>query len=255
MKNTFGSLLRKWRKQRKYSQLQLAIELDISSKHISFIETGRSMPSRQMILKIGSFLYLPKQEINRGLYAAGYAPVYIKLSTDDLKPVLKAIDAMLANHMPYPALVLNQYWDVVQVNESAQLLLVDLGFASHKNLVEAIINDEPKTSKIINWRETALAILEQLRHEITIIGGSKRLEELEEKLSNQLKPLDDIVNIEAKQPVLSINFRLGNQIVSFFSIISQLSNVQDPTVSEFKVELMFPADEMSENYYKKHYAG
>lgn len=129
MKNSFGSICREWRKQRRYSQLQLALVLSVSSRHISFIETGRSSASRQMILKIGTSLFLPKREINRGLDAGGYAPVYKELSHDDeqLKPVFDAINQMLQNHLPYPALVLNRHWDVVNVYASARDLLARHG--------------------------------------------------------------------------------------------------------------------------------
>ncbi len=101
-----------------------------------------------MILKIGEFLFLPKREINRGLYSAGYAPVYTELSVghERLKPVFSAINQMIRNHMPYPALVLNQDWDVVQANATAERLLVDLGYSGHKNLVEALTCDNPQTS-------------------------------------------------------------------------------------------------------------
>ncbi|MGH1541741.1 MAG: helix-turn-helix domain-containing protein [Arenicella sp.] len=251
MKNSFGSLCREWRKLRRYSQLQLALELDISSKHISFIETGRSLPSREMILKIGLFLCLPKREINRGLYSAGYAPVYAELSyeSDDLKYVFGAIEQMLLNHEPYPAIVLNQNWDVVTVNNPAQKLLEHLGFAEHHNLVEAIIADKPATSNILNWHESALTVLVRLRYEISMLGGSKRLEELERRLASCLRPQDDILNIDSSQSVLSIQLQMEQDTLSFFSMIAQLGTVQDVNVSEFKVELMFPADSTTKHYY------
>lgn len=253
MKNSFANILPEWRKQRRYSQLQLALELDVSSKHLSFIETGRSQASRDMILKIGTFLSLPKREINRGLYSAGYAPAYSELpyEHEDLKQVFSAIDQMLSNHMPYPAIVLNRYWDVVKVNESAQQLLSALGFTAYKNLVEAIIADDPVTSKILNWHESALTILVRLRHEISMLGGSKRLEELEKSLTLRLAPVDNVLNIESQQAVLSTKLQMPDATLSFFSIIAQLSTVQDVTVSEFKVELMFPTDKETEAYYKK----
>ncbi len=210
--------MRNWRKQKRYSQLQLALELDISSKHISFLETGRSTPSREMILKIGTFLFLPKREINRGLYSAGFAPVYTELSIahEDLKPVFSAIDQMIANHMPYPAIVLNQHWDVIKANDSAKKILFDLGFAEHKNLIEALISDDPKTSKIANWHESVLAVLIRLRSEISLLGGSKRLEELEENLSACLAPNDGILASDTNQAVLSTKFQLADCVLSFF---------------------------------------
>jgi len=251
MSSSIGCILRKWRKQRRYSQLQLSLELGISSKHVSFIETGRSTPSREMILKIGEFLILPKREINRGLHSAGYAPVYTELSIEheDLKPVFNAIDQMIENHMPYPAIVLNQNWDVVKANDSAKKLLLELGYSGHKNLVEALISDSPTTSKIVNWHESALVVLVRLRHEISILGGSSRLEELEEKLTACLSPNDETINIGENQVILSTKFKVNGYALSFFSVISQLSTIQDVTVSEFKIELMFPSDERTKEFY------
>lgn len=251
MANSIGSILREWRKQRRYSQLQLAVELDISSKHVSFLETGKSKPSRNMILKIGTFLFLPKREINRALYASGYAPVYSELPTshEHLKPIFNAIDQMIVNHMPYPAIVLNQHWDIVKANESAKELLFELGFSEHKNLIEALISDNQKASKIINWQESIRAVLIRLRYEISMLGGNKHLEELEKKLTACLSPNEEMMNIDSNEIVQSTKFQLPDQALSFFSIIAQLGTVQDVTVSEFKVELMFPSDEETKKYY------
>ncbi len=249
--SSIGCILKEWRKQRRYSQLQLSLELGISSKHVSFLETGRSIPSREMILKISEFLCLPKCEVNRGLYSAGYAPIYRELPAEheDLKPVFNAIDKMLTNHMPYPAMVVNQYWDVIKANDSAMELLSNLGYLKHKNLIEALISDDPNTSKIINWHEQVLMILMRLRHEISMLSGSDRLEELEKKLSAHLGQIDEVINIDVGQSILPIRLHMGSSVLSFFSIISQLSSIQDIVVSELKVELLFPADKATMNFY------
>ena len=251
MNKSFGSLLRFWRKYRRYSQLQLAVELDVSSKHISFLETGRSSPSKEMLLKLANFLFLPKREINQWLYAAGYAPVYHELSEGDesLKLVYSAINHMLANHMPYPALVMNQDWDILQANDSAKSLMIDMGFSNHSNVLEALIDDKPETSKIINWHETASVVLTRLRHEISLIGGSKKLNDLEQRLAEAVNSDQDIFTPEANQVALCMELDIGGNRLSFFSIISQLGAIQDVAVSEFKIELMFPADDETKGYF------
>lgn len=255
MKNSFGPILRQWRKQRRYSQLQLALELDISSKHVSFLETGRSTPSREMVLRICEFLYLPKREVNRGLYSAGYAPQFSELpyENEELKYVLSAVDKMLSNHMPYPALVINQDWDIVKANESAQNLFKELGFAKSKNVIEALIADKPDSTKIVNWHETILTIIFRLRYEISMQGGSERLEGLERKLSACINHKTEIENDDQIKTVLSVKVKLSDDsdTLSFFSVISQLCTVQDVAVSEYKVELMFPTDETTEKYYQR----
>jgi len=253
MNQSFGNLLRHWRKHRRYSQLQLAVELDVSSKHISFLETGRSIPSREMLFKIASFLFLPKREVNQWLYSAGYAPVYHELSEGDesLKLVYSAIDQMLTNHMPYPAIVMNQNWDVVQANDSAKQLMLDLGYDNYSNILEALIEDNPSTSKIVNWQETAFVVLTRLRHEITILGGSEKLIELESRLAKCIDSAQEALIPDASQAALSMELNIDGNRLSFFSIISQLGAIQDVAVSEFKVEMMFPSDDETKAYYQK----
>ena len=116
--NKCGTILREWRKKRRYSQLQLAMEAGISSKHLSFIETGRSIPSKDMILRIQHYLELPRIELNLTLRYAGYSPLYQQLSSQDekLKPIHYAIERILEQHMPYPAFVLDRHWNVVNAN-------------------------------------------------------------------------------------------------------------------------------------------
>ena len=251
MKNSFGNICRQWRKQRRYSQLQLAVEMEVSSKHISFIETGRSHPSRAMVIKIGTFLSVSKREINRGLSSAGYAPAYSELpyEHEDLKLVFSAVDQMIENHMPYPAIVLNQSWDVIKYNASALELLKNIGFSTHNNLIEAVIHHKNST-KIINWQESAAVILSRVRHEISLLGVPDRLEQLENQLSDSLDRCDNSCSFISDQSVLSIRLKVPGAVLSFFSIIAELGSVQDVAVGEFKVELMFPADEETVNYYK-----
>ena len=257
MKETVGTILKKWRKQRRYSQLQLALELDVSSKHISFIETGKSKPSQPMILKIASFLNLPKRVINQALNVAGYAPIYSELPANDknLKPVFEAIEQMIESHMPYPAIVLNQNWDVVNANVEAQTLLAELGFSNEKNLLEALINDKPNSSKIVNWHELVSLVLIRLKQEINLLGNPQKLMLLEKKLSACTSDYasDDVLDehIDVQQTVVTSKFNLSKGEHAFFSIIPQLGTVQDVAVSEYKVELMFPADEKTKTYYQE----
>ena len=251
MKNTVGNILKKWRKQHRYSQLQLAVELGISSQHISFIETGRSIPSKEMILKISTFLFISKREVNEALYSAGYAPIYTELliSDESLKPIFEAIEKMVQNHMPYPAIVLNQSWDVVMTNDSAKKLLTGLGYSEHTNLIEALIADNPKTSKIINWHEAVSAVLARLKQEITILGNPRKLQEYEMELSKCLSLSTESPDVKTEQIVLSTEIQINEKALSFFSVIAQLGTVQDVTLSEYKIELMFPTDETTKMYY------
>jgi len=254
MSQTFGYVLRQWRKQKRYSQLQLSLELGVSSKHISFLETQRAKPSQEMILKIGTFLLMSKREINRALLIAGYAPVYadLSISHENLKPVISAIEHMIMSHMPYPALVLDQNWDVINANDTAKLLLLELGFSEHQNLIEALLAYPPAESKIINWRETIQAVLMRLRHEINMLGNSLRLEKLEEKLTLRLADFDNVNGVDdaiiEPQLIMSTKLKIANKVLSFFSLIAQLGTIQDINVSGFQVELMFPSDEITKAF-------
>ncbi len=252
MKNTVGLSLRQWRKQARYSQLQLALELDISSKHISFIETGKAMPSREMILMLCAFLGVPKGEVNRLLHLAGYAPNYSELSASDesLQPVFEAIDHMMESHMPYPAFVVNQCWDFVSTNASAQRLLETLGFAESGNLIETLIEDDPLNSCILNWHDAVLGVLTRLRQESSFPGSPKRLQDLEQRLTDkwlQYKQGNPLHAVD--QVVCATQIQVEEKALAFFSVIAQLGTVQDVTVSEYKVELLFPADEATKLYF------
>lgn len=252
MKINTGKILKQWRTQRRYSQLQLAVEIGVSSKHISFIETGRSQPSRQMLLNIALFLNINKCEINRALITAGFAPAYLKkdIEHEDLKPVLSAINQILENHMPYPAIVLNQNWDLIHANQSALELLAQVGFAGEKNFLQALINDDESNSSIINWQESMAQVLIRLRNEICELGGNEQLDNYENQLAKKVNN-DTILQVfESKDTVLNTQLSIDNKSYSFFSIIANLGTVQDVAISEFKIEMMFPTDDKTRNYFK-----
>ncbi len=163
--------LKNWRKNQRYSQLQMSLELGISSKHISFLETGRAVPSREMLLRISTFLNAPKYEVNQALRLAGHAPAYHDLVEDaeDLQPVNDAIDRILENHLPYPALVLNRDWDLVKMNTTAKLLL-DSFQAQSSNLLEIMMT--PIAPRFIqDWDAAAWGVLRRVRQELSLYAS------------------------------------------------------------------------------------
>src|SRR5687768_18316590 len=127
-----GVLLRDWRQRRRLSQLDLAVEAEVSARHLSFVETGRSKPSRELVLHLAEHLEVPLRERNSLLLAAGYAPVYAEtpLDADTMQPVRAALDKVLAGHEPYPAVIVDRRWDLVSANASAMAVLTE-GVASH----------------------------------------------------------------------------------------------------------------------------
>src|SRR3954453_8918524 len=122
-----GDLLRDWRRRRRLSQLDLAVEAEVSARHLSFVETGRSKPSRELLLHLAEHLEVPLRERNDLLLAAGYAPAYRQRPLDDeaMGPVRDALDKILAGHEPYPAVIVDRRWDLVSANEAALTILTD----------------------------------------------------------------------------------------------------------------------------------
>ena len=251
MKTTIAKIFKQWRTQKRYSQLQLALELGVSSKHISFLETGRSQPSRQMLLNIALFLNCSKSETNRALYSAGFSPAFIELENnhEDLKPVFSAIQQMLDNHMPYPALVLNQQWDLINANQAAIDLMQQIGMAGHTNFLQALIADDENTSAIINWKESMAQVLVRLRNEMYMQGSNEFLLNCEKQLLQKIGSDAILSTFDNSNTVLTTQLRINNQAYSFFSVIANLGAVQDVAVSEFKIEMMFPADDRTTQYF------
>jgi len=248
--NTCGSILQLWRKKRRYSQLELALDAGLSSKHLSFIETGRSIPSRNMILKLDQFLSLPRCELNRVLHSAGYSPKYTELmeSHEDLKPVFTALDRIIANQKPYPAFVLDKYWNVVRSNSSMNNLLSNLGMTHHNNIIDALTDVEFDKSQIENYNEVITQLLSRLKSEITLSADDEKLNQLERSLTTSL-PLGEL--FESTSPVLNTVFNLSGKKLSLFSTIVELGSVQDISIGKFKIELMFPLNSDTESYFKE----
>lgn len=247
--NTCGSVLKYWRKIRKISQLHLALDIGYSTKHLSFVENGKILPSRKLILHLDQFLLLPRIELNTVLYLAGYAPKYKTLSTShhDFKPVLTAINTIIENHLPYPAFAFNKNWDVIAVNSAMTHLLEKLGISHHQNLIEALLSTSFKREQIINFSEVLNHLKARIQNELIYGGDNPRLRSLENKLISCLSAFDIEEN---RDTVLSTLFQLENIILDLFSTITEFGAVQDVNIGEYKVELMFPIDKKTGDYFK-----
>ncbi len=248
----FGNLLSQWRKKRRFSQLSFGLFAEVSPRHISFLETGRARPSRQMVLKLADCLDMPKGETNRALLAAGYAPAYQKRPENDadLAPVAQAIESLLANQMPYAGLVLDRDWNITRANASAARLLHDAGLGAHRNLLEALAEQSPDISSIVNWDETVGLALERVCTEIASGLASVELAALEQKLAAHFQRYGSGFEVDRAQAIIPTKFLIREQTISVFSTIASFGSVQDLALADLKVELMFPLDEVSESYFK-----
>jgi len=255
-----GSLLRKWRERRRLSQLDLACEAEISTRHLSFLETGRSAPSREMVLRLSERLDVPLRERNTLLIAAGYAPVYPERPLDDpaLQSARKAVDLVLAGHEPYPALAIDRHWTIIASNNAVPPLLAGADPSLLRPPVNALrlslhpAGLAPRIANLAEWRSHLLA---RLRRQIEVTADPV-LEELLNELSAYPAPgegagVENDVGAEngddVKYAGVAVPFRLvtGQGVLSFISTTTIFGTPVDVTLSELALESFFPADAMT----------
>ena len=241
-----GALLRSWRQERGKSQLDLSLDTGISQRHISFVESGRSVPSRDFLATVSDALNIPLRERNVLLLASGYAPLYNEESMDaeQMAIVTQAIDRMLEQHEPHPALVLDRYWNVIRSNQAAPQFFssfIDLqARPKPRNLLDLMFDPAGMRPFIEEWETVAGGLLQRVRREavgqVVDVGVAKLLERLREYPGvAQLKP-----PLAPQSPVLPIVFRRGSERFSYFSLITTVGTPQCITAQELRVECMFP---------------
>jgi len=244
-----GDLLREWRQRRRLSQLTLACDAEISTRHLSFIETGRSQPSRAMILHLSEQLAIPMRDRNILLVAAGYAPIFPERSLDDpaLQSVRKAIDLVLESQKPYPAFALDRHWTIAASNGA--LPEVYVGVAPHLmqppiNALRLTLHPDglaPRIANLSEWRQHSLA---RLRRQIDVTADPVLLELLRE-LSQYSGPGDkNHLAVPTEEPAVAIPFciRTARGLLTFFTTTTMFGSPVDITLSELAVECFYPAD-------------
>ena len=238
-----GQLLREWRERRRISQLDLAIQADVSARHLSFVETGRSRPTPAMILRLTEQLDVPLRERNTLLLAGGYAPAYPEHGLDEpeLRSVRAALRQVLAGHEPYPAVLVDRWWTLLDSNP-ALAVLVD-GVAPELleppvNVLRVALHPDGMAPRIGNLAEWRGHLLTQLRHRAQALGD-QRLRDLCAELLGypggaEVTPPDGVV--------LPLRYRRGDQELSLFSISAVVGTATDVTVQELAIEAFYPAD-------------
>lgn len=245
-----GQLLREWRTRRRMSQLDLACEADISTRHVSFLETGRSLPSRDMLLHLAEQLEIPLRERNVLLIAAGYAPIFPERSLDDpaLQAARQAIDQVLAGHEPYPALAIDRHWTLIASNKAVPPLLAGVTAALMQppvNVLRLSLHPEGLAPRIANLPEWRAHLLARLRHQIDLTADPLLVDLLDE-LSNYpvartrfVTPAPDRTSAEVAVPFQLITD--GGQL-AFLSMTMMFGTPMDITLSELALEFFFPAN-------------
>ncbi len=245
MAMTFGHALKEWRGRRRLSQLDLALEAEVSSRHISFLETGRAQPSRGMVMRLCERLDIPREARNQMLTAAGLAPAYVArtLSDEALAPVRQAVRWTLDRHAPYPAFSVDRHWRLVDLNAPATLLFGSVGLGPGSSMIDAILENEALRAAVVNLDEVLWHGATRLRTESAHLGGDKVLDRAAARFEDAAGPKPEHLVYPAIIPSI---YRVGDLTLSLFATIAQFGTAEDVTLSELKIEMMFPADEETE---------
>jgi transcriptional regulator with XRE-family HTH domain len=244
-----GPLLRRWRDQRRLSQMELALEAEVSTRHLSFVETGRSKPSRDMVVRLAEHLEVPLRERNELLLAAGYAPAYPESDLDDeqMAQVRDVLQRLLAAHEPYPAVAVDRHWELLHGN--AGLPLMTAGVAAHLleppiNALRLSLHPEGMAPRIVNLAEWRGHLLGRLRREVSATQDPQ-LASLLTELSSY--PGDDPgAGVELPGPgeiVVPLRLRSDAGELAFMSTVTTFGTPLDITLSELSIEAFYPADD------------
>ena len=257
----FGNLLKQWRSQRNFSQLDLSVASSVSQRHISFLESGRASPSRDMVLALSDVLDVPLRERNKMLTAAGFAAVYSEFDLNDIEvaPIRRALEFTLRQQEPYPALVMDRYWNQVMVNRGARRLLewligekalpADIG----SNLVKLMLHPQGIKGCVDNWEVVATHLVRRVYRETRMEGQVAQSRSLLDSLLTYPKVAElqqSSVKENWQLPLLNTTFRKDGQRLSFFTTLTTLGTPQDITLQELRLECLFPADDETEAVFQ-----
>jgi len=265
VETTFAQSLRHWRHRRAMSQLELSTRSGISQRHISFMESGRARPSREMVLRLGLVLDVPLRSRNLMLLAAGFAPLYREraLTDPELLPVRRALDCMLAQQEPYPAVVVDRLWNLAMANRAAAAL-IDwlLGPVAERadevraspNLIATMLHARGLRPWIENWPQVASDLLQWIHRESMAEGaGGAAARLLDELLAIDGVPSDWRAPAPDARPMPFLPLRLAKDgtRLDLFTTITTLGTPHDVTLHELRVECFFPADDETAAWFRR----
>jgi transcriptional regulator with XRE-family HTH domain len=255
-----GIILRTWREARGKSQLDLALDTGVSQRHISFIESGRSTPSRHKLMEIADGLDIPLRERNALLLAAGYAPIYAESALDspEMESIAKALRQVLRQHEPFPAVVMDRYWNVVMANEAAPAFFgrfIDIEARPRpRNLLHLMFDPAGMRPFIADWDAVSQSLLARVQRE----SVGRRLDEETKNLIAALRAYADdsgkattkIVAPSASLPMIPIGFAKDGVVLRYFSMITTVGTPQAIAAQELRIECMYPADDASDRRHR-----
>jgi transcriptional regulator with XRE-family HTH domain len=252
----FGEHLRAWRQRRRLSQLDLASEADISTRHLSYVETGRANPSREMVLRLTARLEVPLRERNTFLVAAGYAPMYRESRLDDpaLAAARQAVELILKSHEPFPALALDRHWNMVLTNRMVPHLLTGVDASllqAPVNVLRLSLHPQGLAPNIVNLAQWRGHLFERLRQQIAATADAGLVTLLEELQSLPLPPTrpddahDEHLQGEHLGVVVPLKLRTSAGVLSLISTTTIFGSPVDVTLQELALETFFPSDEFT----------
>jgi transcriptional regulator with XRE-family HTH domain len=254
-----GKLLRQWRGTRGKSQLDVSLDSGLSQRHISFIESGRTSPSRQAVMRIARCLDIPLRDRNLLLVAAGFAPLYVEGAWDaeQMRSVKQALERMLRQHEPFPAIVMDRHWNVLLANDSApRFFNTFINLAARprpRNLLHLLFDPHGMRPFIANWGEVSGSLLERVAREAV----GRVLDEATKQLLAELARYPDVetdrdpLDAQGPLPVVPVTFIKNGQRLSYFSMISTVGTPQTVAAQELRIESMFPADDATESAHRE----
>ncbi|PMQ04371.1 hypothetical protein DyAD56_15325 [Dyella sp. AD56] len=252
-----GLLLRHWRGMRGASQLGLALDAGMSQRHLSFIEKGRSVPSRHALASIVQSLDVPLRERNAIFLAAGYAPIYPETAwnAEEMQGITRAVDRMLRQHEPFPAVVMDRYWNVLATNASSPHffgLFIDMAARTKpRNMLHLMFDPEGMRPFVVDWDTVARSLIQRVHREL--IGGV--LDERSQTLLDELFAYPGVDPSWRQRgsdgsapnlPMIPLGFRKHGKTLRYFSMVTTVGAPQSVAAQELRIESMFPADEETE---------
>ena len=252
-----GGLLRHWREVRSKSQLDLSLDTGVSQRHISFIEIGRSVPSRQMLIDLATALDMPLRDRNTLLLAGGYAPIYPDGAWDgpEMRSITKALERILRQHEPFPALVMDRYWNVLITNRAAPRFFgrfTDLSARkSPRNMLHLMFDPDGMRPFVADWPAVAESLIQRVYWESVGRVVDDKLKELLAALLAypDIEPAwtpPSATSIQSVTPVIPIGFVKDGKVLNYFSMVTTVGTPQTVAAQELRIECMFPADEATE---------
>jgi transcriptional regulator with XRE-family HTH domain len=260
-----GELLRHWREMRGKNQLALSLDAGVSQRHLSFIENKRSVPSRQTLMDIAQALDIPLRDRNALLLAAGYAPVYSEAAwnAEEMRGITKALNRVLSQHEPFPALVMDRYWNVLMTNESAPRFFncfIDMAARQGpRNMLHLVFDPEGMRPFVAHWENVAKSLIQRVHREaVGRVIDDKTKELLAALLAYpgvktewKTPKATGAMPVTSEMPFIPISFVKDKKVLNYFSMVTTVGTPQTVAAQEMRIECMFPADEETEILHRK----